>query len=104
MANWSCKHFIWIDTIQAVIWAMIGQTYYTVSDPRVNEALKALLLWTNFIMDVELIAHKFFLVTSLMFNFCERSCQLKSVSQEVQKQKRPNITKATFLKNSSMQS
>lgn len=66
--------------------------------------LKALLLWTNFIMDVELIAHKFFLLTSLMFNFCERSCQLKSVSQEVQKQKRLNITKATFLKNSSVQS
>lgn len=55
-------------------------------------------------MDVKLIAYDFFLITSLMFNFYERSRQLKSVSQEIQKQKRPNITKATFLKNSSMQS
>lgn len=38
-----------------------------------------------------------------MFDFYEHSYQLKSVSQEKQKQKGPKITKASFLKNLSLQ-
>ena len=40
MADWWCKDFIWVDTIKAVILAMIDEVECIVSDPRVNEHLK----------------------------------------------------------------